>query len=495
MSRFGRFTAVLSLCLATLGLPMEVQAFTVTKTIDFTTKGQAMTFDFTSLPVLTGSGNVTVTVTLHGDYDNSQKLATVSIDGLAQADHTGGSSCPTTGMAKSYSVSPGLLSDSALSVKVTNSDKVDATCSNGNRVIVTVGYTTTPDLTITATTAPSSGSTDKAGDSFEVKYTVRCWHEGVTSDFYVHFLHCPSATPYACVKIGEKKITSSFSAGQSKDFTQSGLVVPASAAVGASYVRFEVDATSVVTETVETNNTRYDAINVNAKPDLSFGAATVPQSGSTAGAGSKFTAGYTVANKATTSGVNTNFTVSYAYCSSTSASSCTPIGDQVIVQNVDSGASINFTTPVLTLPSSAAAGSRYIRATLDSKDDVSETAESNNELFSAITVGGAATDAGADLNLVDTVPVSDAPWPDAASTLDAAQTGDQLAAAKDLTPTERWFWPDTGPAKKDSGSKPADPSSDDGCAVGAGRRAGLEGCVSVLILGLILTLLAAPRRS
>ncbi len=488
MSRFGRYTAVLSLCLATLGLPVEAQAFTVTKTVNFTTKGQAMTFDFASLPAVTGS-SVTVTVTLHGDYGGSQKLATVSIDGLAQADHTGGSSCPSTGMAKSYSVSPSLLSDSALSVKVTNSTKVDDTCSSGNRVIVTVTYTTTPDLTITSATAPSSGSTDKAGDSFEVKYTVRCWHEGVTSDFYVHFLHCPGATPYACVKIGEKKITGSFAAGQSKDFTQSGLVVPASAAAGASYVRFEVDATSAVTETVETNNTRYDAINVSAKPDLSFDAAKVPQSGSTTGAGSKFTAGYTVANKATTSGVGTNFTVSYAYCSSTSGSSCTPIGTQVIVQNVDSGASINFTTPMLTLPANASAGARYIRAKLDSKDDVSEASESNNELYSAITVGGPAPDGGTDLNLVDTMPVTDAPWPD------APQTGDQLAAAKDQAPAERWFWPDTGPATKDSGSKPADPASDDGCAVGPGRRADPPGVASFLILGLILTLLAAPRRS
>lgn len=494
MLRFGRYTAVLSLCLATLGLPIEALAFTVTKTVNFTTKGQAMTFDFASLPAVTGS-SVTVTVTLHGDYGGSQKLATVSIDGQAQADHTGGSACPSAGMAKSYSVSPSLLSDSALSVKVSNSTKVDDTCSNGNRVIVTVGYSTTPDLTITSATAPSSGSTDKAGDSFEVKYTVRCWHEGVTTDFYVHLLHCPSATPYACVKIGEKKISSSFTAGESKDFTQSGLLMPASASAGTSYIRFEVDATSTVTETVETNNTRYDAISVSAKPDLSFDAAKVPESGSTTAAGSKFTAGYTVANKATTSGVSTNFTVSYAYCSSTAASSCTPIGDQVIVQNVDSGAAISFTTPVLALPSSASTGTRYIRAKLDSKDDVSEASESNNELYSAITVGGAAADGGTDLNLVDTIPVSDAPWPDAASTLDAAQTGDQLAAAKDMAPAEQWFWPDTGSSTRDSGTKPADPPGDDGCAVGAGRSADLGGCVGFLILGLALALLAAPRRS
>jgi len=158
------FAAMLGLGLATVGLiPGEARAFTVTKTIDFTTKGQIMTFDFTGLPPVVGS-SATVTVTLHGDYASPQKLAAVSIDGQAQADHDGGSTCPAAGMAKIYNVSSTLLSDSALSVKVTNSSKTDASCTNGNRVIVTVSYTTTPDLTITSATAPASGSTTKAGD-------------------------------------------------------------------------------------------------------------------------------------------------------------------------------------------------------------------------------------------------------------------------------------------------------------------------------------------
>jgi hypothetical protein len=493
--------SLLALTLA-LALASPAHAYTTTKSVTFSSKSAKMTFGFTGLPKATGS-SASVKVTLYGEYASSNKYATVSIDGQAQANHTGGSSCPAAGMPKTYSISTGLLSDNALTVVVTNSSNVTAPCPV-NRVDVQLSYTTVPDLTITSTSAPSSGSTAKAGDTFYVKCAVRAWHEAISTTFYLYYYHCPSSASWGCTKLGDKQITSSFTSGQEQSFTSGALKLPASAVYGTSYIRFEVDATNAISETVESNNTRYDSISVTALPDLWMSASKVPDSGTTTGPGSKFTGAYTIKNKAAASGVSTNFVVAYHYCASKAATSCPQLGNQVIVQNIDSGATTSFTTPVLTLPGVATSGTRYIRATIDSQKAITEASETNNVVYTAITVGTPVVDAGpSDLNLVDTVPHVDVAWPDATAYLDqgaspdvpttnvdAGTTGDTAPLADTGAAKEQWFWPDTGkPAHKDTGARPADPGDDSGCAVAGGA----SDFSALLPLLLLLALRRRPR--
>ena len=69
-------------------------AYTATRTVNHTTVGQTMTFDFTGLQY--AAGNISVIVSLNGDYNSSSEYADVTIDGANQAQHnpSGGPNCP-----------------------------------------------------------------------------------------------------------------------------------------------------------------------------------------------------------------------------------------------------------------------------------------------------------------------------------------------------------------------------------------------------------------
>ena len=95
--------------------------------------------------------------------------------------------------------------------------------------------------------------------------------------------------------------------------------------------------------------------------------------------GSTFTGRYTIRNRPSSSAIVTDFYVRYYYCTAYSSSTCTYLTSQRITQDLNSGASYSFTSPTLTLPSSATPGTRYIRAHVDATNTVSELSENLRE--------------------------------------------------------------------------------------------------------------------
>ena len=257
------------------------------------------------------------------------------------------------------------------------------------------------DLTVNASTAPYTGSTAGANTPFTVRYRVRNAGPGtVTNAFYTYFYYCTSQSSYSCTLLGSQNISTNIGAAKEVWFTSGSLVLPNSATRGTRYIRIYVDATNTVSETSGSNNYRYNAISVTTRPDLSFSSGTVPYTGDTSGPGSTFTGRYTVINGAKTTYFSTNFYVRYYYCTSSTTSSCTQLASQYRTNNFDAGESYTFTSPTLTLPSSATKGTRYIRAYVDATGSVTESNEGNNNHFGAIAVGSTLPDLMADSTTV-----------------------------------------------------------------------------------------------
>ena len=392
MRRLG-LGALVVLMLAMV-VPATALAYTRSITQTQTTNGQAFTFSFTSLPLpAAGTPNISVFVDLYGDYDASTEYADVTIDGNVQAAHTGGSpQCNTTAHTREYQVPASLIAtDRALTVNVNLSASVTyTTCQNFNpRVVVRVVYTARPDLRVIASTAPASGSTAGHNSQFTVSYTLANFYEAFTTNFSVRIYYCPGNTTTGCTTLTTQAITDNFGANQARAYTTPTLTLPDTVVVGTRYIRIQADALSNIAETIETNNERYDSIAVTTQPDIWFSGSAVPSSGNTSGPGAQFTGLYRITNDNSTSAFSTNFVVSYYYCPTlaTATASCTALGTQTITNDFNSNSSFIYTSIQLTLPAGATAGTRYIRAVLDSGNAVTENDENNNVDNDPITVG------------------------------------------------------------------------------------------------------------
>ena len=251
-----------------------------------------------------------------------------------------------------------------------------------------------PDLSVTASSV--SGSTAGHNSAFTTRYTLRNGTaQAFTTNFVVRFYYCPAANTTGCVVIGAQSIANNFAGNQSQTFTSPTLRIPSSAQPGSRRLRIQVDATSVVNETNESNNDRYQVITVSTKPDLYFTGSTVPSSGNTNGPGSTFVGRYTITNRTNSTKITTDFAIQYFYCPAANATGCVSLGSQPIAQDLNSGQSYTFNSIQLKLPASVTNGTRYIRAFVDSGAKVSETSESNNNDYDAITVSRALPDLAA----------------------------------------------------------------------------------------------------
>jgi len=243
-----------------------------------------------------------------------------------------------------------------------------------------------PDLKITSTSAPATGSTAGAGSSFTASAVVQNANgSSFTTDFYMYYYYCLSTSASSCVQIGSLLVTDNFAGNQSRTITSPKLVMPDTAQYGSGYIRFHADATGAIKESDETNNNSYDAINVTALPDLMVSSSTVPTTGKP---GDTFVGKYTITNAASSSAFSKNFSVSYFYCATNTANTCVLIGKQTVTNNFNSGGSYSFSSVNLKIPTTATSGTRYIRVQIDSDLNISESNEGNNDKFDAITISG-----------------------------------------------------------------------------------------------------------
>jgi subtilase family serine protease len=255
---------------------------------------------------------------------------------------------------------------------------------NNNNTYDPILVVNKPDLTIAMTKLPLSGSTQMAGDTFTTTYSVTNRNSAFVTNFYVTFYFCTAANTTSCTTLGQQYISTDFAVNQTSSFTSPTLVIPATAAPGTRYIRYFVDSSTVVGEANELNNNTFAPIVVLQSPDLSFASATVPKTGAVSDPGKTFTVEYTVTNRY--AALTKNFAVSFYYCPSNNATGCVFLATQTVTDNFSSTQNRTYNSPTLTMPTAAAAGTRYIRLFVDSGAVVVESNETNNNLYKQITV-------------------------------------------------------------------------------------------------------------
>lgn len=255
-----------------------------------------------------------------------------------------------------------------------------------NDVYVGITISAPPDLAVSAVKAPPSGGSLAPGGPFTTSYTLSNAPStsAVATPFSVSYSFCPQGG--GCTLLGSDVVSGGLHSGASLSRQSSTLTLPGTAKQGSHTLKVQVDSTGAVSEANETNNSASGSVTVNANlPDLSVSTIVVPHSGSTAGAGSSFTARYTVRNNTQVT-LSKAFTVAFSYCPDASQSGCTALGNQTLSTTLAGGSSTTFTSPTLALPVNVAVGARVLRVLLDSADVITETNEVNNAGIQAMAI-------------------------------------------------------------------------------------------------------------
>jgi len=392
MSRHTCFWIIIVLGL--LLSPLPADAYSTSKQHVMTLAGENAILAFTGLPQ--SSGNVSVTVSVYGDYDHTSEAADIYADNVYQGKILGGSpQCNTSAHTASYTLSSSTISDQKLNVRVQNSPLVNpAECTgpNASRVVVSISYTALPDLSVVSLTVPASGTVASAGSSFTVSYSLKGSNEAITTDFFVDLFYCSAAATTNCLHLASQYITNNFSANQTLNFTSASLTLPTSAEYGTRYIRMVVDSGSNVSEANETNNAIYKSFSITARPDLYIPSATVPSPAKTLTPGTSFQGNFVISNTTKTSAANATFILSFYYCTAKTTTGCTIIGSEQLTLLLNSGSSITHSAAPMMVPTSAASGTGYIRAFVDSTSAVLESNESNNNYYSTINITSSSYD-------------------------------------------------------------------------------------------------------
>ena len=95
-----------------------------------------------------------------------------------------------------------------------------------------------PDLLITASTVPASGSTAGHNSAFTARYTIRNnTAQGFTTNFVVQFFSCLTAATTSCTPIGTQAVSDNFNGFQSRTYTSPTLRLPNTVVYGTRYIR------------------------------------------------------------------------------------------------------------------------------------------------------------------------------------------------------------------------------------------------------------------
>ncbi len=234
-----------------------------------------------------------------------------------------------------------------------------------------------PDLTVSSLVVPA---TVAPGALVSVTDTVRNQGGGVAGATTTRFYLSTNISLDAgdTVLDGSRSVPP-LAAGASSTGSAS-VAIPADLGVGTYYVIAKADADGAVAESSEANNTM--ARSVQSGADLVVSSLTVP---STVGAGTTIVVTDTTKNQGSApAGIST--TRFYLSTNLALDDADTLLGGGRPVAALGPGASSGGTTS-LTIPAGLAVGTYYVIAKADADNAVAESAESNNTLARAISVG------------------------------------------------------------------------------------------------------------
>lgn len=247
----------------------------------------------------------------------------------------------------------------------------------------TVTVPTKPDMTVTKATAGAGTTHVAPGNEVKVDYTIQNLGATVTPSFVVRIQYC-TATNTCPNTLRNRTITNNFNMNTSLNLSDT-VTLPTNAATGSRFIRVIVDATNVLNESLENNNTRHAAISVR-QPDLRVSALTIP-TGTIGAPGQAVNVNFTIANNNNGGLVTAGFAIRFFYCPNNNTTGCTRIGtDRSITDDFASGATKSY-TGTLTIPTSVTTNTTgYFRARVDIQNSIAESNETNNDTYSPITI-------------------------------------------------------------------------------------------------------------
>lgn len=354
-------------------------AYTRSLTINQTLDGQNMIFSFTSLP--RANGDVSITVTLYGDYDLPSEYAEVWVDDVKMSNHEGGSGqCTSAGMSKTYQISSAFLTDGALNVRVDLSDAVDAICANiTERVVVTLTYNSIDLYFYYHSISPTAVS--GAGDSVTVAFRVRNNGADTASSFSVYFYYGDFTSTAGLTYLGSYAL-SGVAGGAITSTINKTITLPNSCLYGSHYIHYYVDAGNNVTEYDESNNRGYKSITITGQPNLQVSYFSIGQSAQNPG--EPINVSLTIRNDGSTRVSGAFYTRLYFSDDETITTSDSFL-TSIYINSLDAGESSNYRTKVF-IPSSASTGRRYIGAITDYNNRITESNETDNTRSDSLTI-------------------------------------------------------------------------------------------------------------
>jgi subtilase family serine protease len=232
-----------------------------------------------------------------------------------------------------------------------------------------------PDFTMAALTVPAIGG---AGLPLALTDTTRNQGTGPSGDSTTSFYLSQNTLLDGGDTLLGTRAVPGLSPGAT-DAATTEVSVPAAIGGGSYYVIAKADGPGLVSESIESNNTRIALIRIG--PDLAISTLTAP---STAGAARTFAVTETTKNQGAgaADGSATRF---YLSTNVTLDAGDVPLGARS-VGALPAGASTAVTTSV-TIPANTASGSFYLIAAADDGNTVRESIETNNTRYVVLRVG------------------------------------------------------------------------------------------------------------
>jgi len=323
------------------------------------------------------------TVSRTGDHDDELAVS-YSVQGTATAwaDYlplTGTVTIPAGALDASIALVP--VDDTLYELDETVVVSIDPTGayivgSPSSATVVIVSDDISPDLVVSALSAPAAGS---AGGSLAVTATVENRGQGTADPSVTRmYLSFDLLVDAGDVSIGSRAVGPLAPGAAESGTTEA--VLPAELLPGLYYLLVVADADQAVNESVETNNLAWTTARIG--PDLTISSLSAP---SAIGEGQAFTATDTTTNTgaAPAAASTTRFFLS---TNAVVDPADTPLAGSRSVPALAAGGASSGST-VLTVPAGITPGQYYLLAQADADGTVAESQEGNNSRFAPVRVG------------------------------------------------------------------------------------------------------------
>lgn len=250
---------------------------------------------------------------------------------------------------------------------------------------------TRPDLTVTHAVAGAGVQYVAPNNEVKIQYTLHNKGAPITKNFRVQIYYCSTSQSSSCTQF----VTSFFlrdrlARGQKKTYS-SAFNLPSNAVPGTRWIQVFADGGKSIVEEDENNNTLQTRVQIR-QPDLTVSAAKIPTVGQYIAQGQSFRGEYTIKNGANGGLISRKFELSLYQCPQRNPTGCVQFATVTIHNGVNArpfGTNATRTYPFTSrFPKLLPLQNKqhYIRITVDSKREIQESNETNNDRYVQVSL-------------------------------------------------------------------------------------------------------------